>query len=133
MKAGFGIGLLLPFIFQMILGFGSAQYRDGTRANTQPDMVEDVVNKAKDAVSGSHNGGQADFTAEGQVRAAQHNDPGNAASVDDLGCGLGQDGGKVRNADKGRLDCNNDQQQCANDKIQRIVVEPIHNFFGFQH
>ena len=54
--AGFGIGLLLlPFIFQMILGFGSAQYRDGTQANTQPDMVEDVVNKAKDAVSGSHN------------------------------------------------------------------------------
>lgn len=55
MKAGFGIGLLLPSTFQMILGFGSAQYRDGTRANTQPDMVEDVVNKAKDAVSGSHN------------------------------------------------------------------------------
>ena len=54
MKAGFGIGLLLPFIFQMILGFGSAQYRDGTRANTQPDMVEDVVNKAKDVVSGNH-------------------------------------------------------------------------------
>ena len=57
--AGFGIGLLLlPFIFQMILGFGSAQYRDGAQANTQPDMVEDVVNKAKDAVSGSHNNGQ---------------------------------------------------------------------------
>ena len=56
---GFGIGLLLlPFIFQMILGFGSAQYRDGTQANTQPDMVEDVVNKAKDAVSGNHNDGQ---------------------------------------------------------------------------
>ena len=53
---GFGIGLLLlPFIFQLILGFGNAQYRDGTRANTQPDMVEDVVNKAKDAVSGNHN------------------------------------------------------------------------------
>ena len=42
----------------MILGFGSAQYRDGAQANTQPDMVEDVVNKAKDAVSGSHNNGQ---------------------------------------------------------------------------
>ena len=56
---GFGIGLLLlPFIFQLILGFGSAQYRDGTRANTQPDMVEDVVNKAKDAVSGNHNDNQ---------------------------------------------------------------------------
>ena len=80
-----------------------------------------------------HNSGQADFTTKSQVRAAQHNDTGNAAGVDDLGRGLGQDGGKVRNADKGRLDCNNDQQQCANDKIQRIVVEPIHNFFGFQH
>lgn len=57
--AGFGIGLLLlSFIFQMILGFGSAQYRDGAQANTQSDMVEDVVNKAKDAISGSHNGGQ---------------------------------------------------------------------------
>ena len=56
---GFGIGLLLlPFIFQMILGFGSAQYRDGTQANTKPDMVEDVVNKAKDTISGSHNNGQ---------------------------------------------------------------------------
>ena len=55
--AGFGSGLLLlPFIFQMILGFGSAQYRDGAQANTQPDMVEDVVNKAKDAIS--HNNGQ---------------------------------------------------------------------------
>ena len=55
--AGFGIGLLLlPFIVQMILGFGSAQYRDGAQANTQPDMVEDVVNKAKDAIS--HNNGQ---------------------------------------------------------------------------
>ncbi len=57
--AGFGIGLLLlPFIFQMILGFGSAQYLDGTQANTQPDMVEDVVNKARDAVSGNHDNDQ---------------------------------------------------------------------------
>lgn len=56
---GFGIGLLLlPFIFQMILGFGSAQYRDGTRANVQPDMVEDVVNRAKDAVSGKRDNNQ---------------------------------------------------------------------------
>lgn len=55
-SAGFGIGLLLvPFVFQLILGFGSAQYRDGSQANTQPDMVEDVVNRAKDAVSGNHN------------------------------------------------------------------------------
>ena len=41
--------------FNQGAGFGSAQYRDGAQANTQPDMVEDVVNKAKDAVSGSHN------------------------------------------------------------------------------
>ena len=57
-KGGRKYLLLLPFIFQLILGFGSAQYRDGTRANTQPDMVEDVVNKAKDAVSGNHNDNQ---------------------------------------------------------------------------
>lgn len=53
--AGFGIGLLLlPFVFWLILAFGSTQYKDGSYANTQPDMVEDVVNKAKDVVSGSH-------------------------------------------------------------------------------
>lgn len=53
--AGFGIGLLLlPFVFWLILAFGSTQYKDGSYVNTQPDMVEDVVNKAKDVVSGSH-------------------------------------------------------------------------------
>ena len=47
--AGFGIGLLLlPFVFWLILAFGGAQYKDGSYTNTQPDMVEDVVNKAKD-------------------------------------------------------------------------------------
>lgn len=51
---GFGIGLLLlPFIFQLILAFGGDQYRDGSYTNTQPDMVENVVSKAKDAVSGN--------------------------------------------------------------------------------
>jgi len=51
---GFGIGLLLlPFIFQLILAFGGEQYRDGSYTNTQPDMVENVVNKAKDTVSGN--------------------------------------------------------------------------------
>ena len=50
---GFAIGLLLlPFVFNLILAFGGAQYMDGSFANTQPDMVEDVVNKARDAVSG---------------------------------------------------------------------------------
>lgn len=53
---GFGIGLLLlPFIFQLILAFGGDQYRDGSYTNTQPDMVENVVSKAKDAVSGNQN------------------------------------------------------------------------------
>lgn len=28
---------------------------DGSYTNTQPDMVEDVVNKARDAVSGDQN------------------------------------------------------------------------------
>ena len=43
---GFGIGLLLlPFIFQLILAFGGDQYRDGSYTNTQPDMVENVVNR----------------------------------------------------------------------------------------
>ena len=53
--AGFGIGLLLlPFVFWLILAFGGAQYKDGSYTNTQPDMVEDVVSKAKDVVSGNH-------------------------------------------------------------------------------
>ena len=51
---GFAIGLLLlPFVFNLILAFGGAQYMDGSFANTQPDMVENVVSKAKDAVSGN--------------------------------------------------------------------------------
>ena len=53
---GFAIGLLLlPFVFNLILAFGGAQYMDGSFANTQPDMVEDVVNKARDAVSSDQN------------------------------------------------------------------------------
>ena len=56
MGVGFAIGLLLlPFVFNLILAFGGAQYMDGSFANTQPDMVEDVVNKARDAVSGDQN------------------------------------------------------------------------------
>lgn len=47
--------LLLPFVFNLILAFGGAQYMDGSFTNTQPDMVEDVVNKARDAVSGDQN------------------------------------------------------------------------------
>lgn len=36
---GFAIGLLLlPYVFTLILGFGTAQYKDGSFANTQPDI-----------------------------------------------------------------------------------------------
>ena len=42
-------------MFNLILAFGGAQYMDGSFANTQPDMVEDVVNKARDAMSGDQN------------------------------------------------------------------------------
>lgn len=35
---GFAIGLLLlPFVFNLILAFGGAQYMDGSYTNTQPD------------------------------------------------------------------------------------------------
>ena len=37
-NAGFAIGmLLLPFIFQLILAFGDAVYKDGFRANVKED------------------------------------------------------------------------------------------------
>ena len=37
-NAGFAIGmLLLPFIFQLILAFGDAVYKDGGRANVKED------------------------------------------------------------------------------------------------
>lgn len=65
---GFGIGLLLlPFIFQLILAFGGDQYRDGSYTNTQPDMVENVVSKAKDAVSGNQERPQGAVTAPNKM------------------------------------------------------------------
>ena len=46
---GFGLGMIfLPFIFQLILGFGNATYRDGTQANTTEDFVSNVVAKTSD-------------------------------------------------------------------------------------
>ncbi len=49
---GFGIGMVfLPFIFQLILAFGSAQYGDGRNANTQEDFVSAMVGKTKDVAA----------------------------------------------------------------------------------
>ena len=51
-SAGFAIGMLfLPFIFQLILAFGSAQYKDGSIANTDPDVVSKAVDKTKEVAS----------------------------------------------------------------------------------
>ena len=45
---GFAIGmLLLPFIFQLILAFGDAQYKDGSKANQKSDFVSQAVEKTK--------------------------------------------------------------------------------------
>lgn len=51
-NAGFAIGmLLLPFIFQLILAFGDAVYKDGVRANVKEDFVSQTVEKAKSVVA----------------------------------------------------------------------------------
>ena len=51
MGVGFAIGmLLLPFIFQLILAFGKAQYRNAA-ANTENDFVNQVVDKTKELAS----------------------------------------------------------------------------------
>lgn len=51
MGVGFAIGmLLLPFIFQLILAFGKAQYRNAA-ANTENDFVDQVVDKTKELAS----------------------------------------------------------------------------------
>lgn len=51
---GFAIGMLFfPFIFQIILAFdNNAQYGDGSRANTTPDVFTRAVDKTKE-LSGS--------------------------------------------------------------------------------
>ena len=49
---GFGIGMVfLPFIFQLILAFGSAQYGDGKNANAEEDFVSAMVGKTKDVAA----------------------------------------------------------------------------------
>ena len=49
---GFGIGLcLLPFIFNLILAFGNAQFRDGRNANTTEDFLSRAANKVTDTVA----------------------------------------------------------------------------------
>lgn len=51
-SAGFAIGmLLLPFIFQLILAFGSATYGDGSKANGKDDFVSQVVDKTKEVAN----------------------------------------------------------------------------------
>ena len=51
MGIGFAIGmLLLPFIFQLILAFGNAQYCNAT-ANTENDFVVQIVDKTKEFAS----------------------------------------------------------------------------------
>ena len=51
-NAGFAIGmLLLPFIFQLILAFGDAVYKDGFGANVKEDFVSQTVEKAKSMVA----------------------------------------------------------------------------------
>ena len=47
---GFGVGMIfLPFIFQLILALDkTAYYGDGSMANSTPDVVSNVVNKAAD-------------------------------------------------------------------------------------
>ena len=48
-SAGFAIGMiLLPFIFQLILAFGSAKYKDGSMENKNEDFVSQVVGKTKE-------------------------------------------------------------------------------------
>lgn len=45
---GFAIGmLLLPFIFQLILAFSDAQFRDGSKANEKDDFVSQAIEKTK--------------------------------------------------------------------------------------
>lgn len=51
MGVGFGIGMiLLPFIFYLILAFGSAQYGNAA-ANTDNDFVVQVVDKTRELAS----------------------------------------------------------------------------------
>lgn len=50
---GFAFGMLfLPFIFKLILALdNTAQYGDGSSANTTPDFITKAMNKAREATS----------------------------------------------------------------------------------
>ena len=49
---GFGIGMLfLPFIFQLLLAFGDAQYKDGIYANESDDFVTQAIEKTKEVAT----------------------------------------------------------------------------------
>lgn len=49
---GFALGMLfLPFIFQLILAFGDAVYKDGGMANTSDDFVTQTIDKTKEVAS----------------------------------------------------------------------------------
>lgn len=63
---GFAIGMLfLPFIFQMILAFSDAQYKDGSVENTSQDFVSQVVEKTKTiATNAVNNEPKTDVVAE---------------------------------------------------------------------
>lgn len=52
-STGFAMGMLfLPFIFQIILAFDtSAQYGDGSSANTAPDVLTRAVDKTRELTS----------------------------------------------------------------------------------
>ena len=57
---GFAIGMVfLPFIFQLILAFGDAQYGDGSRANNTEDFVSQIVDKTKDFAAGASSSASA--------------------------------------------------------------------------
>jgi len=63
-STGFGVGMLfLPFIFLAMLGFGDAQYGDGSMANTEDDFVSNIVSatasKTKDFAASKDESGQA--------------------------------------------------------------------------
>lgn len=55
-STGFAIGMLfLPFIFKLILALdNTAQYGDGSSANTAPDFITKVVDKAREATLSTH-------------------------------------------------------------------------------
>lgn len=54
---GFAIGMLfLPFVFQIILAFdNTAKYKDGSMANTTPDILTKVVDKANNLTAPTAN------------------------------------------------------------------------------